>query len=169
MAIKVSKPSINLREKLSELDFDKVPFQKMPAGSVLQVVNGTMSGSFDSTSSGYQTVVALSISPKMSNSIFLITFTGALYPYTGTAGYSFSRKLTRDDLSNEIMAESYGWAWSNGSSQGERIWQTAWRNIDTNAHGTDTLTYTAHLNPNGARAYVYGGDRSLFTITEIAQ
>jgi hypothetical protein len=37
MTIKVSKPSINLREKLSELDFDKVPFQKMPAGSVLQV------------------------------------------------------------------------------------------------------------------------------------
>jgi hypothetical protein len=38
MTIKVTKPEINIREKLSDLDFDKVPFQKMPAGSVLQVV-----------------------------------------------------------------------------------------------------------------------------------
>ncbi len=38
MTIKVSKPAINIREKLNDLDFDKVPFQKMPAGSVLQVV-----------------------------------------------------------------------------------------------------------------------------------
>ena len=37
MTIKVTKPSINLREKLSELDFDKVPFQKMPAGSVVSI------------------------------------------------------------------------------------------------------------------------------------
>jgi len=39
MTISVTKPSVNLREKLNELDFDRVPFQKMPAGSVLQVVH----------------------------------------------------------------------------------------------------------------------------------
>ena len=38
MTVNISKPTINIREKLSELDFAKVPFQKMPSGSILQVV-----------------------------------------------------------------------------------------------------------------------------------
>ncbi len=43
MAINVTKPSVNLREKLNELDYAKVPFQKMPAGSVVQVQQGYQS------------------------------------------------------------------------------------------------------------------------------
>ena len=38
MTVRISKPEFNLREKLSELDYDRVPFQKMPAGSVVQTV-----------------------------------------------------------------------------------------------------------------------------------
>ena len=38
MVVKVSKPEINVREKLSELDYGVIPFEKMPTGSVLQVV-----------------------------------------------------------------------------------------------------------------------------------
>ena len=32
MTVRVSKPEFNLREKLSELDFGQVPFQKMTVG-----------------------------------------------------------------------------------------------------------------------------------------
>ena len=39
MTVNVTKPALNIREKLAELDFAKVPYQKMPAGSVLQVVS----------------------------------------------------------------------------------------------------------------------------------
>ena len=35
MTVRISKPAFNLREKISELDFDRVPFQKMPAGSII--------------------------------------------------------------------------------------------------------------------------------------
>ena len=38
MVVKVSKPEINVREKLSELDYGVIPFEKMPTGSVIQVV-----------------------------------------------------------------------------------------------------------------------------------
>ena len=38
MVVKITKPEFNLREKLTELDYDRVPFQKMPAGSVVQTV-----------------------------------------------------------------------------------------------------------------------------------
>ena len=37
MTVKITKPEINVREKLAELDYAKVPFQKMPSGSVVQV------------------------------------------------------------------------------------------------------------------------------------
>ena len=36
MTVKITKPEINVREKLNELDFAKLPFQKMPSGSVVQ-------------------------------------------------------------------------------------------------------------------------------------
>ena len=38
MTVRISKPEFNLREKLTELDYSRVPFQKMPAGSVVQTV-----------------------------------------------------------------------------------------------------------------------------------
>ena len=36
MTVRISKPEFNLREKLTELDYGRVPFQKMPLGSVIQ-------------------------------------------------------------------------------------------------------------------------------------
>ena len=41
MVVKITKPEFNLREKLSELDYGRVPFQKIPAGSVVQIVQFT--------------------------------------------------------------------------------------------------------------------------------
>ena len=38
MTIRIEKPAFNLRSKLNDLDFGQVPLQKMPSGSVLQVV-----------------------------------------------------------------------------------------------------------------------------------
>ena len=35
MTVRITKPEFNLREKLTELDFGQVPFQKMPKGSVI--------------------------------------------------------------------------------------------------------------------------------------
>lgn len=37
MTVRVNKPSFNLREKLSELDYSHVPYDKMPMGSVIQM------------------------------------------------------------------------------------------------------------------------------------
>ena len=38
MVVRITKPEFNLREKLTELDYGRVPFQKMPAGSLVQTV-----------------------------------------------------------------------------------------------------------------------------------
>ena len=36
MTVRITKPEFNLREKLTELDYGRVPFQKMPASSIIQ-------------------------------------------------------------------------------------------------------------------------------------
>ena len=77
MTVRVNKPEFNIREKLSELDYAHVPYEKMPAGSVIQVVkisssqdtsiNGSTAGSqWNSISSTSGTIY-----PKFSNSHLL--------------------------------------------------------------------------------------------------
>ena len=36
MTIYVEKPAFNLRSKLNELDYSRVPYEKMPAGTIIQ-------------------------------------------------------------------------------------------------------------------------------------
>ena len=80
MTVRVSKPAFNLREKLTELDYSRVPYEKIPAGSVIQVV-------FDSTTSEavrhhsneggtethiFDTNLSATISPKFTSSKILV-------------------------------------------------------------------------------------------------
>ena len=73
MTIKASKPSVNLREKLNELDFDRVPFQKMPAGSVLQVVEGATSSQVTTTGAETDTGLTATITPSSTSSKILVS------------------------------------------------------------------------------------------------
>ena len=80
MTVRITKPEFNLREKLSELDYSRVPYEKMPAGSVIQVV-------FDSTTTEavrhhsneggtethiFDTNLSATISPKFTSSKILV-------------------------------------------------------------------------------------------------
>ena len=73
MTVNITKPAINLREKLSELDFAKVPFQKMPAGSVLQVVSGELGYYVVTSSSSYSDIgLSATITPTSTSSKILV-------------------------------------------------------------------------------------------------
>ena len=77
MTVRVSKPEFNLREKLSELDYDRVPYEKMPAGTVIQLLRHHRgSGQWISTSSSYQLVSNMnaSISPKKAGSLIYVEY-----------------------------------------------------------------------------------------------
>ena len=78
MTVRITKPEFNLRDKLNYLDFDRVPYDKMPAGSIIQTnytrfdYSGT-NNEFETTSSTYQASPFLvKISPKFSSSIIKI-------------------------------------------------------------------------------------------------
>ena len=78
MTIRIEKPAFNLRSKLNDLDFGQVPLQKMPTGSIIQVkqkvIAGTYSESVPPSSSGpYGNIVeSETISPRFSTSKILI-------------------------------------------------------------------------------------------------
>tara|TARA_R100000353_G_scaffold120014_1_gene85474 strand:+ start:466 stop:1044 length:579 start_codon:yes stop_codon:yes gene_type:complete len=79
MTVRIFKPEVNIRSKLTELDFDRVPYQKMPVGSVIQTViqyqraAGT-SNENETSANGYQpTTFMVDITPKFPNSIMKIT------------------------------------------------------------------------------------------------
>ena len=52
MTVRITKPEFNLREKLTELDYGRVPFQKMPIGSIIQVKNAQRDTSLALTANG---------------------------------------------------------------------------------------------------------------------
>jgi hypothetical protein len=78
MTVKVTQPSTNLREKINELDYDRIPYEKMPAGSVIQVQyyyqtgSGAVNEAETSSSSFQPTLFNVDISPKFSNSLIII-------------------------------------------------------------------------------------------------
>ena len=80
MTVRVTKPEFNLREKLSELDYSRVPYEKMPAGSIIQVKQKVITDRYSESvpagnASGgpYGNIVSSeTISPRFNNSKFLI-------------------------------------------------------------------------------------------------
>ena len=76
MTVRITKPEFNLREKLTELDYDRVPYEKMPAGSIIQVVDHKANDSPTTNSSTYATITGTSfdIYPKLSTSKIFVSW-----------------------------------------------------------------------------------------------
>ena len=74
MTVKMTKEEINISEKLSELDYARVPYEKMPAGSVIQTASEAYNtrvatGSTVFVSTGFY----VDISPKFESSKILVS------------------------------------------------------------------------------------------------
>ena len=74
MAVKFTKEEINISEKLSELDYAHVPYEKMPAGSVIQTVSETYNTRAATASTVFvSTGFYVEISPKFESSKILVS------------------------------------------------------------------------------------------------
>ena len=161
MTVNISKPSINIREKLSELDFAKVPFQKMPSGSILQVVQGNYSIQTDSTSgSAVATGLSVNITPQFSNSKIFVSYSLPLRNGDSSNNFILSY-LYRDGssiaLTGILKVDSSG---VNGHVTAEIL--------DTPAT-TSQVTYAAYVDPRGYTAQWCGAStRATITAMEIA-
>ena len=98
MTVRITKPEFNLREKLSELDYSRVPYEKMPAGSIIQVKSLEFDTIFSSSHSGTQYVDVtdfnLDFSPRFNTSKVLITaaVAGGL---NSNYGYNFRFRVVK--------------------------------------------------------------------------
>tara|TARA_B100000579_G_scaffold199833_1_gene163408 strand:+ start:278 stop:880 length:603 start_codon:yes stop_codon:yes gene_type:complete len=73
MTTRITKPAFNFREKLTELDYAKVPYDKMPSGSVIQVKQeySTAQTVFGATNNAEE-LFGINIFPKLKTSSFLV-------------------------------------------------------------------------------------------------
>ena len=72
--LRVRQPEFNLRSRLNELDYDRVPYEKMPSGTVIQHVYDTGTGQHFTTTSGSWADLSwsVSITPHFANSLMLV-------------------------------------------------------------------------------------------------
>lgn len=86
MTVNVSKPAFNIREKLSELEFGHLPYEKMPPGSIIQHKTVDSTSNVNTNSSSYANLsnVTLYFSPKLDTSVLEITLTGTVRFLTGS-------------------------------------------------------------------------------------
>ena len=156
MTVFVQKPQFNLREKLTELEFGTLPYQKAPSGSVIQYVEAShtkMSNRNSTSSTSYiGTDYELIISPRLFNSKILIN--ANLSAHANNDGYIYVRVFNvtanryvkfNDGVSNDAMYESA----LGGKSQ--------WGMLPVEAvdepESTSPQTYRLYIRANNGTAY----------------
>ena len=173
MTVYASKPEINVREKLKELDYGHVPYDKMPAGSVIQVVDKLFTPTSHVTTSS-QTFVDmgdpfnLSISPKFSNSKILIDV--MLNPYV--AGNSATGTYNIHNGSGQLGHASNGFGIVPGTGGSNGQYRHFNINASDTASSTSTITYQIYHRSDNASVTFYGNHANFtnhIRLTEIAQ
>ena len=163
MTVRVSKPEFNLREKLSELDFSQVPFQKMPAGSVVQVkyhfIGATETGgsTHNSNSTTYNdTGEYVLISPRFSSSKILVSLGVQIFA-TSSAHHSYVAIVRDNNIgtgshtsNNALFTSSALWE-SNGPPQAGNISQQFLDSPNT----TDEVKYSIYVKSDNSNNTVY--------------
>ena len=178
MTVRVNKPFFNIREKIKELDFFRLPYQKMPPGSVVQVLFNQSNTANNQTNVAANTehlaIPDTLFTPKLPGSKILIfgsinfwyqhssntTFYG--YPRIKRNGVAYKNAQPAEHIVGSVI---------------EIGWKASYDFIDETPYTLgETITYTGywlHSQPNNLanmqinRATTARG--SSITIMEIAQ
>ena len=100
MPLRITKPAFNLRAKLNELDYPRVPLQKTHSGAILQVkytmIHNGASSSYNSNNTSYNdTGHDVLITPQFASSKILVSLGVQIYA-TNSAYHSYVG-IVRDD------------------------------------------------------------------------
>ena len=168
LKITVDKPEFNLREKLTRLDTARVPYEKMPSGSVIQTqfsyyrVGGTQN-EFETTSNSFQqSPFLVKISPKFANST--IKFEAAINIKQNT-GANYVRVALYKDI------DGGGYNYYSGGTTGHGFitfrvsgGSTTWDHVNFTAFDRPQtikpVTYRLYLSSNDNNQNVRIGENS---------
>jgi len=91
MTVRVSKPTFDLRSKLTELDYGHLPLQKVSPGSIIQVVHRSTSSQSSTTSTSWSgTDVYATIHPHFADSKILIMMSGGMTGNSSGSEHSYT-------------------------------------------------------------------------------
>ena len=159
--LRVRQPGFNLRSKLNELDYDKIPYEKMPLGSIIQVkytMIDTTSSSHNSNSTTYNdTGHDVLISPRFSNSKVLVSLGVQIYA-TNSAYHSYVGIVRDDDIgsgvhnsSNNVLFHASTLWESSGPGQANNISMSYLDSPNT----TDEVKYSMYVKSDNTNNTVY--------------
>ena len=171
MTVKITKPEINVREKLNELDFAKLPFQKMPTGSVVQYQSASTGQSIATSSTSYvDTGVDIVFTPKFANSKVLITVQSRRFNLV-TADV-MNVKIVRDDSTDVLgiqNTEPNMHFQNNNSTAANQIAMGLHYMWEDTLSSLNEIKYSVYFNVNAGTGYLSDTGGVQLYIQEIAQ
>ena len=128
MVVNIQKPAFNLRDKLNSLDYKKLPYDKMPHGTLIQTQLVTRIADTSSTSTSWMDIDEMRFTCKFEDSTLLIS---ANYSMGGVASSGYRLGIDVDD---DI----------NGTDTGRReIFRTGLHNTTDYLDGYPTRSHMA--------------------------
>ena len=164
MSIIVSKPEFNLRDKLNELD-GKVPYEKMPSGSIIQVAYAETRTQQSTTSNSYvnATNMFVDISARFSTSRMIIMVHTVSQISGNRARFDIHKSTTNERISRH--PSDNGTDYGISAFEGNSINQVVSFTIEDRPDTTDTIRYQLQfLNTGGSQTFVQA-NYSVGTIT----
>ena len=197
MTVRVSKPAFNLREKLTELDYGQVPYEKMPVGSIIQVKQNYVTDQtvYGATNTATE-VFGIDISARSSNSSFLVTvhvsyshdglgmdnadlrdiflflkrdddYIGVNSNLTRSYGYTNNNAWYKTDVPFSNDAVSHGWQYDTVSQSVELLDKTAASSPGTTIRYGLFMMCQNNFELNRAQQNAGNGAVSWITVKEI--
>ena len=109
MTVRANKPAFNVREKLKELDYDRVPYEKMPAGAVVQSSLYRMTGRYNINSSSYATIFSHTMTPKFASSRLIHQFWSKTNINNTSLNAGQDYRITRTDIGDATALIQASW------------------------------------------------------------
>ena len=197
MTVRISKPEFNLREKLTELDYGQVPYEKMPVGSIIQVKQNYVTDQtvYGATNTATE-VFGIDISARSSNSSFLVTvhvsyshdglgmdnadlrdiflflkrdddYIGVNSNLTRSFGYTNNNAWYKTDVPFSNDAVSHGWQYDTVSQSVELLDKTAASSPGTTIRYGLFMMCQNNFELNRAQQNAGNGAVSWITVKEI--
>jgi hypothetical protein len=164
MTVKITKPEVNIREKLTELDYAHVPYEKMPAGSVIQTVSEMYNtriatGSTSFVSTGFY--VEINQKFKSSKIFVSISTSGNNNNSVGHDMFYTLFRITNDGSSNTSLnlghaTLGFGGVRTNAAASGtnNRLEVPISMNYFDDVTNTDTIKYEIWFRSESASSSV---------------
>ena len=174
MVIRANKPAFNFREKLKSLDYSHLPYEKMPAGTIIQYSYRAVQNTSFTTASTTMTDITnfyVDIAPKSANSLLVVStnFTAALNDDNGYGRYRIVDSNNNDTQwnTNNYMGSSHYYAPHSTQQWLEVVLK------HTNVAGTTNsmrLQFQVQINNGGTLSLTWsGGDDRIVEVYEVAQ